>query len=374
MAAPQHIVVVGGGIAGVSTAYFLATSLARPAGSTVTLVEGTRVAAGASGYSGGFLARDWHGAATASLSAMSYDLHKSLADEFGGRDKWGYRAVDTLSVTSDLRRVSKKPSPLPWLPAGTVHGTRHLGGPDTTAQVHPGEFTRFFAEQFAALDGCALVVGRVAGLALDDDGGRPTAVVLESGSTIKADTVVLAPGPWLGALAERILPPHAARTLAVTGHRAHSVVIKTKDEMSAHCLFTDITEADGSSGEPEVYPRPDGTTYICGSDDTSPLPATAADVCADPAAIARLHRQAAALSPVFTPAAGATTVAEQACFLPIPDRGRPLVGPVPGLARVYVAGGHSCWGVTQGPGTGKVLAELILEGAARSADISKLAP
>lgn len=34
----------------------------------------------------------------------------------------------------------------------------------------------------------------------------------------------------------------------------------------------------------------------------------------------------------------------------------------------------SCWGITQGPGTGKVLSEMILEGKARSADVSKLAP
>ena len=64
-APPKNIVVIGGGIAGVSTAYFLATSAAR-AGAKITLVEGTKIAAGASGYSGGFLAKDWHGTATAS--------------------------------------------------------------------------------------------------------------------------------------------------------------------------------------------------------------------------------------------------------------------------------------------------------------------
>ena len=64
-ASPKNIVVIGGGIAGVSTAYFLSTSAAK-AGAKITLVEGTKIAAGASGYSGGFLAKDWHGTATAS--------------------------------------------------------------------------------------------------------------------------------------------------------------------------------------------------------------------------------------------------------------------------------------------------------------------
>lgn len=29
------------------------------------------------------------------LSRLSYDLHKILAEEYGGSDKWGYRALDT---------------------------------------------------------------------------------------------------------------------------------------------------------------------------------------------------------------------------------------------------------------------------------------
>jgi glycine/D-amino acid oxidase-like deaminating enzyme len=94
--APKNIVIVGGGIAGVSTAYYLSISSHLPKDATITLVEGTGIAAAASGYSGGFLAKDWHGTATASLAAMSYDLHKKLADEFGGGEKWGYRTVDTL--------------------------------------------------------------------------------------------------------------------------------------------------------------------------------------------------------------------------------------------------------------------------------------
>lgn len=63
---PKNIVIVGGGIVGVCTAYFLAISPQRPQGSTITLVEGTGIASAASGNAGGFLARDWHGPATAS--------------------------------------------------------------------------------------------------------------------------------------------------------------------------------------------------------------------------------------------------------------------------------------------------------------------
>ncbi|WVR05142.1 hypothetical protein IAU60_002154 [Kwoniella sp. DSM 27419] len=378
--APSNICIIGGGIAGVSTAYFLATHPLRSPSTRITLVEGTKIAAAASGKSGGFLAKDWHGAATADLSAMSYELHKSLAEEFGG-EKWGYRTVDTLSVETDATRKSKRSAPLPWLPEGLVHSSRSLGGHSTTAQVHPGLFTEFFANKFLEKPGTEVIVGRATSLALGD-GGAPRSVGVKRGPAgsegdkedLAADVVVLAAGPWTGSLAEQLLGNKVGGRLGVTGHRAHSIVLRTQEQLSGTCLFTSMTLADGSAGEPEVYARPDGTTYICGAGDDAPLPPTAAQVSPDPKAIRKLHGQAQSLSPVFTQAKGVQVIAEQACFLPIADRGRPLVGKVRGVEGVYVGSGLSCWGITQGPGTGKVLAEMILEGKAKSADVSKLAP
>ncbi len=77
----------------------------------------------------------------------------------------------------------------------------------------------------------------------------------------------------------------------------------------------------------------------CGCGDDEPLPPTAAEVRPSPKAIAKLHSQAAALSPVFTKEHGMDVQAEQACFLPIADRGRPLVGKVRGVEGVYVGSG-----------------------------------
>jgi glycine/D-amino acid oxidase-like deaminating enzyme len=79
--------------------------------------------------------------------------------------------------------------------------------------------------------------------------------------------------------------------------------------------------------------------YRCGAGDNEPLPASANEVKPSPEAIAKLHRQAQAISPVFTEAQGVEIQAEQACFLPIADRGRPLVGKVRGVEGVYVGSG-----------------------------------
>lgn len=339
-------------------------------------MEGTNIAAAASGFSGGFLAKDWHGSSTSSLSEFSFDLHASLAKEFGGKEKWGYRTVETLSIETDATSMSKKASPLPWLRNGLVQSSRVLGSHTTTAQVHPRLFTTFFANKFLEEPSTSVVIGTVKSLNLEDGASKSIGVVSPEGekTEIDADVIVIAAGPWTGRLAGQLLGEKIGSRLGVQGHRAHSIILKTKEELSATCLFTSMTLEDGSMGEPEIYARPDGTTYICGAGDGVPLPPSAADVSPSKSAIAKLHKQSQSLSPIFTLEKGAEVISEQACYLPIADRGRPLIGKVRGVEGVYVGSGLSCWGITQGPGTGKILSEMILEGKAKSADVSKLAP
>lgn len=92
MSDSRHIVIVGGGIIGTSIAYYLSRTKGAPA---ITLLESSKgVAPGASGKAGGFLALDWHGMATSSLAALSYKLHRDLAKENNGAERWGYREVE----------------------------------------------------------------------------------------------------------------------------------------------------------------------------------------------------------------------------------------------------------------------------------------
>jgi glycine/D-amino acid oxidase-like deaminating enzyme len=51
--------------------------------------------------------------------------------------------------------------------------------------------------------------------------------------------------------------------------------------------------------------------------------------------------------------------------------GELFLGPVPEVKGVWIGAGHSFWGITLGPGTGKVLSEMVL-GEELSADISPL--
>ena len=91
----------------------------------------------------------------------------------------------------------------------------------------------------------------------------------------------------------------------------------------------------------------------------------------DPGAIERLQALCRQLSPVL---AERKILARQACFRPVTRDGLPLIGPVPGVDGAYVATGHSVWGILNAPATGEAMAELIVDGAARSVDLTAFDP
>jgi glycine/D-amino acid oxidase-like deaminating enzyme len=91
-------VILGAGVIGVSTAYYL--SKHQPP-STIHLVEPSpELFASASGYAGGFLAKDWFSAAVAELGALSFEEHRKLAEKENGAAKWGYSRSTSISLSS----------------------------------------------------------------------------------------------------------------------------------------------------------------------------------------------------------------------------------------------------------------------------------
>jgi glycine/D-amino acid oxidase-like deaminating enzyme len=185
-----------------------------------------------------------------------------------------------------------------------------------------------------------------------------------NGEDLLGDAVVIAMGPW-SILAAAWLP-----LPAVFGLKGHSLVFDTGSAVPAAALFLEQEDRRGLVW-PEVFPRSDGTTYVCGISSESPVPVDPAAVAPDPGAIERLHDICVELSPVLE---HSPVLARQACFRPVTANGLPLIGPIGGVKGAYVATGHSVWGILNAPATGEAMAELILDGAARSVDLSAFAP
>ncbi|KAK1766109.1 FAD dependent oxidoreductase-domain-containing protein, partial [Phialemonium atrogriseum] len=104
----RNIVIIGGGIIGCTTAYYLTRHPKfDPSLHRITLLEATAIAAGASGKAGGLLAL-W--AFPSCLVPLSYRLHADLAREHGGADRWGYRRLGCGGLSAvvregDIRRL-----------------------------------------------------------------------------------------------------------------------------------------------------------------------------------------------------------------------------------------------------------------------------
>ena len=348
----MHVVICGGGVIGAATAYFLSQR-----GAQVTVVERTGVANAASGKSGGFLALDWcDGSPLQSLARRSFALHAELAEALSGEAAWNYRRMTTYGGHAGYSGGSET-RPVDWVSDDVVISQR-LGSAETTAQVHPAAFTRALMRA-AQARGVALRSGTVTDIVTE--GGSAVGVAVHE-EVIRADAVVIALGPW-SILAAQWLP-----LPLVYGLKGHSLVFETGDRLSADALF--LETADGAA-HPEVFPRSDGTTYVCGYRSHAPIPVDPAQVIAEDELSAHFETICRDLSPVLR---DAPIRARQACYRPVTRDGLPLIGPVPGVSGAYVATGHSVWGILNAPATGEAMADLILGGAARTADLTPFDP
>lgn len=362
--ASKRLVVCGGGVIGVCTAYFLAKK-----GISVTLVEKSAVACAASGKAGGFLAFDWcDGSPVGSLARASFDLHRSLAEELNGVESYGYRPLTTLSVTVTESKPVSGGLGLPDWVNGPVKSPSTIGTTETTAQVHPQLFTRKLLSTAAEKYGVEVVIGKFEEVRVGQ--GRVDSVVLEGGRVIEADAVVLAMGPWSGKL------EMLSSVFRVYGTKAHSIVLEPKEPnaVTPHALFLTYHPSNGGRAlDPEVYPRPTGEVYICGMSSQEEVPDDPDQVTSNPESIEVLKRVAKTVSSYLNEE-NAQVKAEQACFLPTTEDGVPVIGEIPGINGCYVATGHSCWGILNGPATGFALAELIVDGVATSVDLRRFCP
>jgi glycine/D-amino acid oxidase-like deaminating enzyme len=348
---PMHVVICGGGVIGACTAYYLARR-----GIGVTVVECAEVAAAASGKAGGFLARDWcAGSPLDALARRSFALHASLPQDVGA--DWAYQRMTSYSGVVPSGRNSRRRAAagLAWL-SGDVLINAQLSTADTTAIVHPRKFTQGMMRA-AEQHGARVRAGRVTGVV-----GRRVDV---DGETIAADAIVIAMGPWTLLAAQWVsIPP-------VFGMQSPSLVYDTGKDVPAEALFLDYEQDDGSPVTVEVFPRADGSTHVTAFGGQTPLPMNPADVRPDPDALAKLQSVCERLSPAFR---ADRIIARQACFRPVTQDGLPLIGMLAGTDGVYIATGHSVWGILNAPATGEALAELIADGAATTTDLDAFDP
>lgn len=299
-------------------------------------------------------------------------------------DDAGLLAADDMRTSNASFDETPGPSvPLPadlnWIKKQLVRDWSSLGGTDSTAQVHPYKFTHFLLAKAMESNAVDLILGKVDQIKYNDAGSccgisytptvdsdvAPSANPQKSVNIDDSSQVVLAMGPWTS----KILPD-----CPISGLRAHSITIKpSHGTVSPYAIFTELKIAKNQYFSPEMYARKD-EVYVCGEGDTLvDLPETSDAVEVVREKCDELYHYVSKLSKNLS---SGHILKRQACYLPVLNvstSSGPLIGET-NVDGLYVASGHSCWGINNAPATGKVMAELLFEGEAKSADISALDP
>jgi D-amino-acid dehydrogenase len=157
---------------------------------------------------------------------------------------------------------------------------------------------------------------------------------------LDAEAVVVAAGAWSGVLlGDDAFPMEAAK--------GYSVTAKSSGTLPRHALYL----AEGKVGT-STY---GDSLRIAGIFDL-----TGIDETLKRRRIDTIVRSSAVFLRDWEPE---EIELEWAGVRPYPSDGLPVIGPVPGREGLFVATGHGRMGITLGPTTGKLLAQVILEGA-----------
>jgi glycine oxidase len=347
------VVIVGGGIAGMTTAYYLAKARV-----TSVVVERDAIGSHASGFAygglsplSGFGIPGPHAEIAQDGMLLHRELSKSLVEETGIDVDFRVRSSLALAFTeADVRRLQ---AALPWQQRQPGYAASWLDVAEArrvepriseetlgaaliegTADVEPYRLVLALTRT-AELLGVTVRHGRAIGLRRDS--GRVTGVVLER-EVIACSTVVLALGPWSGEVSAWIGVPIDVRPLKGQILRLKAPGPPVDCSVGwGHNYAT--TKTDGLLWA--------GTTEEEAGFDEESTPAARDEI-------------GAALVRMLPAMADAQLAHQTACLRPVASDGLLVLGRVPGLEHVYVVTGAGRKGILYGPAMGRAIADLVL--------------
>lgn len=395
---PRSAIVVGAGIVGLSTAWFL-----QERGVSVTVVDRTGVAAGASWGNAGWIApalsiplndprtlryalrsvsnraapvrispsidpvlwrfllrfamncreSSWTRAVRANLTLnqecmAAYDLLVANGVDASITDApitaLFRTSADAEHLLEQLQRLDDagQPSSSMELTGAELREQVPLASSAVTAGVRingqrfvdPGRFVQALGRSIVER-GAVLETMDVADVRTSGDG---VAVHPQSGPALTADVAVIATGAWLSGLVRRWV------RVPVQAGRGYSFTVPVERPVFGPIYLPDVRVA--------CTPL-DGKLRV-----TSMMELRRPEA---PASLAVFDAIVDSAGPFFDGVRWAERDQTWVGPRPLSPDGRPLVGPVLD-DRVYVAGGHGMWGMKQGPATGRLLAEEIITG------------
>ena len=382
-------IILGGGIIGLATAFYLSELEPELAADhKIHIVDSaSELLLSASGYAGGFLAKDWFSHPSASLGELSFRLHKELAAKYGGSKEWSYAPSMVYSLAANSRGMSKPTGGADWLLEGTsrtdeapasTNGARSEemlnedGSPawfskqkDGTleeldvsggcAQIEPKQFCRFLLEKCEER-GVQVHTNCTASGVFKNADGKIGGVKVRKDTEIyekHASRIVVAAGAWTPQVFSKLFPGSRLK-IPITPLAGYSIVARSprlskpiidpkrhpegKSEPIAHAVYCGPTSGWGFS--PEVFSRipADGRPELWAGGVNDPelkLPETA-----DAAAALKVREKAEELRSAMIAMTGLSKegdnlndndldiVREGLCFRPVSRSGVPIISKV----------------------------------------------
>ncbi|KAK9474447.1 FAD dependent oxidoreductase [Dipodascopsis tothii] len=300
--------IVGGGIIGLSTAYYLSETQ-----DVVVVDTAPELFRCASGRSGGYMSRLWYGPEVAPLGKLSFRLHAEAAAAHDGAAAWGYRRTTAWSIKSAGRRpeteyaeerLPKDGAMPPWV-FGDPAESYVLDGEDDCAQVNPRLLCEHLYRTCVArgvriIHPC--VVESVAGTKAVRS-ATLRHLVTGAAETVSIGAVVFATGAWTADAFKRALPAAsytppvsalAGFALVLSSPRVPYVGTDAPVDPDAHpstdvayyldapapsaepqASAIDVTQAlfvrpaAGESWSPEIFLRANGEIFYAGLNEAS---------------------------------------------------------------------------------------------------------
>lgn len=360
------VIVVGGGIVGAAAA-----AEAARRGARTVLLERADIASAASGRNSGAVWQPTdpvldalYRESLARYRALEQDpaagaVGFALPEQPAGILALG-RDVDAIRAT-----VAGWQATHPWLGAtfvddaelarlepsvarGVVACRLDIGFP-----VAPAAATRAFA---AVATESGATVERATVAVIVREHGRVRGVIAD-GRRLAADSVVLAAGPWTPELLD---PAGRWRPIRPFWGVVVEIELAAPPRHVLEAAGIEDAIAPGALRAPRTADEAEGVVdfSLVTAAGRSALGSTFLPLEPDPAAfVDRLVAGGA----VWVPAIAMAAVrGVRACARPVALDGRPLVGPVPGVAGLFVAAGHGPWGISTGPASGMHVAALAL--------------
>lgn len=354
------LVVVGGGIVGVSTCYY-----AKRMGASCTLIERDGIACHASGFAFGGLHPRLIATTDSEMpqfAAESFKEHQQLDTELdslhGVCSTWRRRSSVSLAwsefeVSLLKTQTSKDSSSSHWLDTHELHDLE----PRISRAAHGGLIVEDSAEvnSFALTESLyevsspRLLLNEVADIEIESD--RVKGVRNQYGEVIEGDSFVFAMGPW--------------SNLAFRCFDMNCTIEPLKGQILRLQLEGPPFQHSFSTNGNYMSTKPDGLLWVGTTEEEAKFNES-------PTAEGRqeimsvLRRMAPALRRM-------DVVKQTACLRPISPDGELILGRIPYISNAFVGTGGGRKGILYGPLMGKYLASQALE-ADRLERWSTLAP